>query len=1139
MFKIRDIDTAEYAEYILSDVAQLERDGATMNYYSKNDSGAIPFENSFRYAGKGCEAFGLSGDYSQDKKPFINMFKGLHPFTGKPLVQNVGKEDRRIGFDGVFTPSKPFSLLLAKAQIDGNKKLEEALLNIHRESVAFTLANIEKNLTSRSGKGGRKVERNVKMFVFQCDHFDTRPTADGFVSPNVHTHNVIQNYVMCEDGKIRAVEAASLNKQISLAGSVYDMKQAELLQAAGLNLTVTNQRVSDEFGETKVMTFTVNGVSQTVADAFSGRHAEIKAYMREHGVDGQTAALATRNNKQVAMNYDVVRETWAEKFKELEAIDPDGINLEAHAENVLDAIPSDEHIIDLTHRFKHKVAINEFDIRTVINQCYTGHPNAEAEAEATFQRIMSNEDLLCGLKPLDEIHNKQFCSMKLVEADLAIRSFTKRNEASREHELPPEAIEKEIEAFAEQRGYRLSPEQENALRKATGPGALCAIVGKAGTGKSTVQATICGAFAGQNFQLIGTSVSNAAAENLQKETGIVSHSTAKFLYDYDEGKLNITPKTVIFFDEVGMASLEIFGRFAEIAERHGAKLVVAGDPRQLSPVGTGGNALKCLLQALDPSGLAELDDIRRQKREEDKKLAVGFYDLLTPADSQRMYGDLTDAGYITAFDTQKAAVAKLAQDYVDHPAPEEQKLVMASLVETVEALNTNIQKRLIEKGTVSPDPIKTVGAYTFHAGDCVRFTKSKKFGKTLKVINGTNGTVVPTTDGTLQVRLATGETVTVPDDFTGVALRYARTIHRSQALSIDHCFAMIDGKSGGVSGIKNALGLVQFTRMKETISYYGETTYLEHFKNNLHIRDAEAGAFELLDDKSRSNLKITKMVEHMNNIKSNKKTTKEELKAASVESVTEMLDKVEEQHKNGVTLSQHQEEDIKNVSHVTQFNYLNDLFEKYNLKGLDTGTGYDISFNEAKIIRVSENKDVSVSVASLATNHAYDVVSSMVKNKHFNKTKPIYISVNENISSFTPELQKQAIEKMLDSLIESGIDTNKIIITNEAHKKLIEAAKVKRAMSITQDPFNSNVLTFNKDAMNKVAEAQKKPAEPEAAPGPTPRQKVEQAQKRQREARWNEQNHTPATPVQMEEPDDPFNRKNLKKNQKRKSKLSI
>ncbi|MFA6229556.1 MAG: MobF family relaxase [Rhodanobacter sp.] len=1137
MFKIRDIDTPEYAEYILSDVAQLEKDGATMNYYSKNDSGVIPFENSFRYAGKGCEAFGLAGDYSQDKKAFISMFKGLHPKTGKPLVQNVGKEDRRIGFDGVFTPSKQFSVLLAKAQLDGNKKLEEALLNIHRESVAFTLANIEKNLTSRSGKEPRKVERNVKMFVFQADHFDTRPTKDGFVSPNIHTHNVIMNYVMCEDGKIRAVEAASLNKQISLAGSVYDLKQAELLQAAGLNLTVTSQRVSDEFGETKDMTFKVNGVSQTVADAFSGRHAEIKAYMREHGVDGQTAALATRNKKQAAMNYDALRETWAEKFKELEAIDPDGINLEAHAENILDAIPSDEHIIDLTHRFKHKVAINEFDIRTVINQCYTGHPNAEEQAEATFQRIINNEDLLCGLKPLDEIHNKQYCSMKLVEADLAIRSFAKRNEASREHELPPEAIEKEIEAFAERRGYRLSPEQENALRKATGPGSICAIVGKAGTGKSTVQNAICTSFSSQGFELIGTSVSNAAAENLQKETGITSHSTAKFLYDYDEGKLNITPKTVIFFDELGMASLEIFGRFAEIAERHGAKIICAGDPRQLSPVGSGGNALKCLLQAIDPSNRADLDDIRRQQRDEDKKLAVGFYDLLTPADSQRMYGDLTDAGYITAFDTQKAAIAKLAQDYVDHPAPENEKLVMASLVETVEALNTNIQKRLIEKGTVAPDPIKTVGAYTFHAGDCVRFTKSKKFGKTLKVINGTNGTVVPTTDGSLQVQLATGETVTVPDDFTGVGLRYARTIHRSQALSIDHCFAMIDGKAGGVSGIKNALGLVQFTRMKETISYYGETTYLEHFKNNLHVRDAESGAFELLDDQSRSNLKITKLVEHMNNIKSNTKTTKEELKQAPEETVIEMLDKVEEQHKNGVTISQHREEE-KNVSHGTQFNYLKDIFEKYNLKGLDTGTGYDISFNEAKVIRVSENKDIAVSVASLSTNHAYDVVGAMVKNKHFDKTKPIYISVNENISSFTPELQQQAIEKMLDSLIESGIDTNKIVITNEAFKKLIEAAKVKRAMNITQDPFNSNVLTFNKDVQKRVTTAHSGPAEPEKAPpGPTPRQKVEQAQKEKREARWNEQNHTAPAPVQMEEQDDPNSRKNAKK--KKKSKLSM
>lgn len=1139
MFKVIDIKTADYAEYILSDVAQLEQDGATLNYYSKNDSTAIPFENSFRYFGKGCEAFGLSGDYSDDKTAFIRMFKGLNPVDETPLVQNAGKEDRRIGFDGTYSACKPLTLLLMKAQLEGNKELEATILKIHRESVAYALSEIEKNLTSRSGHRSKTIERNVKMFVFQADHFDTRPDKNGTVDPQLHTHNVIMGYAMCQDGKVRAIEGASLNKQIDLSTANYRMKEAELLQAAGLS--ITSQRVNDDFGATKAMTFKVNGVSQNIVDAFSNRHDEIQKHKREHGVDGQTAALATRNGKGGAVSYEVLREKWGGRLKDLEAIEPDGINPEAHKENALDAIPTDEQILDLTHRFKHRVCITEFDIQTVITQCYTGHPDAEAQIKATFQRIMTNEDLLCGLKPLDEIHNKQFCSMKLVEADLAIRGFVKRGATSHEHDLEAATVDREIEAFAERRGYRMSPEQENAVRVATGAGQFSLIAGKAGTGKSTVQDCVVSAMRAGGAEVIGVSVSNSAAENLENEAGVKSYSAAKFLHDYDEGHLTITPKTVILFDEIGMTSLEMLARFTEIAEKHGSKIIGAGDQRQLSAVGTGGNALRCVEAVIDPSNRADLNDIRRQKRHEDKELAVGFYDLLGKGEegSKRLYGQLDDAGYINEFKTTKAAIAELAKDYVDHPAPESEKLVMASMNETVEALNTQIQKRLIEKGSVGADPIKTIGAYTFHAGDSVMFGRSKKFGKTLKVINGTAGTVVASTDGTLQVRLTTGETVTIPDDFKSLSLRYARTIHRAQGQSINHCFTMIDGKQD-VGGIKNALGLVQFTRMKESIKYYGEKKYLDHFKCHLHIIDKEAGAFELLDDKSRSNLKITKMVEHMNNIKSNKKTTKEELKAASVESVTEMLDKVEEQHKNGVTLSQHQEEeDIKNVSHRTQFSYLNDLFEKYNLKGLDTGTGYDISFNEAKIIRVSENKDVSVSVASLATNHAYDVVGAMVKNKHFDKSKPIYISVNENISSFTPELQKQAIEKMLDSLIESGIDTNKIVITNEAHKKLIEAAKVKRAMNITQDPFNSNVLTFNKDAMNKVANAQKKPAEPEAAPGPTARQKVEQAQKEQREARWNEQNHTPATPVQMEEPDDPFNRKNLKKNQKRKSKLSI
>ena len=113
--------------------------------------------------------------------------------------------------------------------------------------------------------------------------------------PQLHTHCVLANMTRNASGEWRSVEPTRIKRSEKLIGAVYRNELARRLQA--LDMAVTARMVG------RVPGFELAGYDRSFLDAFSGRRAEILAYLKEHNLpytakNAETAALHTRQGKR-------------------------------------------------------------------------------------------------------------------------------------------------------------------------------------------------------------------------------------------------------------------------------------------------------------------------------------------------------------------------------------------------------------------------------------------------------------------------------------------------------------------------------------------------------------------------------------------------------------------------------------------------------------------------------------------------------------------------------------------------------------------------------------------------------------------------------------------------------------------------
>ncbi|MBY0543941.1 MAG: conjugative relaxase [Gammaproteobacteria bacterium] len=278
------------------------------NYYAKDDPEAKKLSG---WWGKTAETLGLSGEI--DREQFVSLLNGKMPNGEQLGIVKDGQNHHRNGYDLTFSAPKSVSLML---EIGGDKRL----LTAHDNAVNATLAQIESDLASAriTRKGETTIEHSGNLAVAKFLH-DTSRALD----PQLHTHAVVLNATMREDGKIRSLASQShaktgvdgkagfmerLFENKLYYGSLYRSHLAYEVNQLGYEVNKTHRDGR----------FELAGINKTILEHFSKRRADIEHAMQTHGLEGAKdaayATILTRANKQV-VSHDELRAFWQQEAK--------------------------------------------------------------------------------------------------------------------------------------------------------------------------------------------------------------------------------------------------------------------------------------------------------------------------------------------------------------------------------------------------------------------------------------------------------------------------------------------------------------------------------------------------------------------------------------------------------------------------------------------------------------------------------------------------------------------------------------------------------------------------------------------------------------------------------------------------------
>lgn len=363
-------------------------------------------------------------------------------------------------------------------------------------------------------------------------------------------------------------------------------------------------------------------------------------------------------------------------------------------------------------------------------------------------------------------------------------------------------------------GANLSDEQCQAINHVLEDSQLSAVVGFAGSGKSTMLAAANDAWTKQGYRVLGAALSGKAADGLQEASGIASRTLASFETSWNNEFNQLQRGDVLVIDEAGMVGTRQMLRFIKETRLRGAKLVLVGDPEQLQPI----NAGTPFRNVLEQIGKAELTEIRRQKEDWQRQATRDFAQNKMAA-ALKAYAD---RGEVEQHDTKSDAITALMQDYMadfELRGASASRLALAYRRKDAHALNQAVRKARQSGGELAEEKLfKTnYGPRAFAAGDRIVFTKNDT---DLGVKNGTLGTIEGFEENSLTILLDSNgpgrnrHLTFSPKQYASIDHGYAMTVHKSQGATVDNAFVLSSGK------MDRHLTYVAMSRHRESAKLY-------------------------------------------------------------------------------------------------------------------------------------------------------------------------------------------------------------------------------------------------------------------------------------------------------------------------------
>ena len=556
--------------------------------------------------------FGLVDGGKVDSSDFHRLYNGFAPDSGGKLTRNAGSERRSAGLDMTFSADKSVSALWAVADPELRSEIERAHNDATRVALGETVLRHCGYTRIRNRDGEIEVlPADISAAMFQ--HGTSRDN-----DPQLHTHCVIFNAARTHrDGKYRALHQHPVYTWMKAAGAVYRNALAWSLQER-LGIRIEQYGKDGEFTR-------IAGMPGDLIGHWSKRRAAIIEAAREMGftVEGNAPRAAaankiTRAGKSPDNDPEIRHGRWrgeADGFIEREALIASLLGkAEEITQEQIRALT--EVLEELPYRLTREEAVFRLpDIVERVDNATAGLLNHEAVATSIERVLLSPEVVLLTRPPraaegrADMAHTRLYSTRHNLQMELEVCDMAAGMAADTGHSLSAQAIENKVAGLLAA-GYLLSVEQITAIRTVTSSGGRVAIIeGAAGSGKTTTLRPIADLYREHGQSIIATAVAWRTAVALGNDIDARPFCVDKLLRLATRGGIEIDGDTTIIVDEAGMLSTRQAHHILQLSERHGAKIVFAGDTQQQQPVEAGPG----LRLVRDAVGSVRVDRIRRQK----------------------------------------------------------------------------------------------------------------------------------------------------------------------------------------------------------------------------------------------------------------------------------------------------------------------------------------------------------------------------------------------------------------------------------------------------------------------------------------------------------------------------------------------
>ncbi|HYC81676.1 MAG TPA: MobF family relaxase, partial [Solirubrobacterales bacterium] len=523
------------------------------------------------------------------------MLTGLNPVGGEPLgLKSAPGRAPVPGFDLTFSAPKSVSLTWALGGHPVSGQVREA----HHAAVAEALDYMERHASwARRGKGGAQFIPGNGFVAAAYVHRSSRAG-----DPQLHTHVLIANATKGPDGRWSRLYHPAIYEHARTAGFIYEAHlRHELTRRLGIEWQPVKNGIAD-----------VRGFSSQEIRRFSTRRAEILAAAGE-GASAramQVATLETRKAKDRDLTTESLREAWRAKGAEI-GLDREAIagrlGHERPGRTVLTVQQIERSVTEHVSHFDRRDAI-----RAVAENLPHGAPAAEIE-ELADAFLASGSVIEIAETPRGPRFTTERI-WRLEQRALAVAGDMHAAEGI--GAVDPILVCRVLDARPS-----LKPDQRAMVaRLLAGGRGLEVVIGEAGAGKTYATVAAAAGWASAGYELQVAAPTWRAANVLRAE-GLPATTVAGLLGRLDAGaeagSQRLRPGSIILVDEAGMVDSASLARLIGHADQAQAKLVLVGDPEQLSEVEAGG-VFAAIAKRSEP---IHLDEVIRHRHELDREAA--------------------------------------------------------------------------------------------------------------------------------------------------------------------------------------------------------------------------------------------------------------------------------------------------------------------------------------------------------------------------------------------------------------------------------------------------------------------------------------------------------------------------------------